>query len=187
MKHNEKRYFRVTEVLFPASGLFNIDPQVLKYAAERGSKVDEICKALIQGIGVCDIQERLMGYTQSFEEWVDGKKFLETPERFFCDVYDITGECDAILDDQGKHILVDFKTPAKVSKTWQLQLSAYAYLARQKGLKIDGIAILKIDRDGSPAKFIPYEEDFEGFLECLKYYRRFYKDSDALAEYLKSL
>lgn len=187
MKYNDKKYFRVTEILFPASGLTMVDKAVLQNAAERGSKIDEFCKALIQGIGVCDIQERLIGYTKSFEQWVEGKNFLETPSRFYCDTYEITGECDAIMDDNGKHILIDFKIPANPSQTWPLQLSAYAYLARQKGLKIDGIAALQIFKDGSMAKLLPYQEDFESFLECLKYYKKFYKASDALAEYLKSL
>jgi len=172
-----KDYIRVTDVLFPFSGLKSIDPLILQRAAERGTKVHEIIEAIIEGLGTPVITPDVDGYITSFQKWMP-KKFVQKPERFFCNDLMLTGECDGIYDDEEGDglVLVDFKTPVNESKTWRLQGSAYAYLARKAGYEIKRIEFVKLSKTGSAPKVYIYEEDFEMYLKCLDVYKMFYKN-----------
>ena len=171
------KYTRVTDVLFPLSGLKNIDPQILKNAAERGTKVHEICDAIISDMGMPSIDGQIIGYINSFNQWMP-KHFIEKPERFFCDDYMISGECDGIYEDEEGLVLVDLKTPANESKTWKLQGSAYSYLAKKAGYNISRIEFVKLSKEGKAPKVFSYVEDFDLFLKCLEVYRYFYKKGE---------
>ena len=70
-------------------------------------------------------------------------------------------------------IIVDLKTSAKPSKTWPLQGSAYAYLARQAGYNISGIHFLHLQRDGYKPDLYVYEDNFDLFKKCLDIYNYF--------------
>ena len=170
-----KDYIRVTDVLFPLSGLKNIDPYILKNAADRGTKVHEICEAIVNDIGFLDdpMERKLNGYIQSFKQWLP-KKFIEKPQRFFCNKYGITGECDGVYEDENGYVLIDIKTPVNESKTWRLQGSAYSYLAKKAGYNITRIEFIKLSKDGNIPKIYTYEEDFEMFLKCLDVYKYFF-------------
>jgi hypothetical protein len=168
-------YLRVTDVLFPFSGLGQIDSLILQRAAERGTKVHAICDAIIQGIGYPEPEESILGYVESYLCWNQDKNWFPKPDRFFCDTLGITGECDAVYRENGNMVLVDFKTSSQESKTWKLQGSAYAYLARKNGYTIDRIEFVKLEKGGKPAKVFVYEEDFEMFLKCLEIYKYFFK------------
>lgn len=178
-------YIRVTDVLFPLSGLKSIDPIILKNAAERGSKVHAICDAIISDMGMDIIPENIEGYINSFMKWMP-KNFLDKPDRFFCDEYGITGECDCIYRDGDHLVLVDFKTPVNESKTWRLQGSAYSYLAKKAGYPISRIEFVKLSKVGDSPKVYTYEEDFDLFLKCLDVYKYFFKNGSQ-EEYLKEL
>lgn len=169
---------RVTEVLRPFSGLDKIPEAILKNAAERGSRVHEICDAIIEGIGYPEIIEtEIEGYINSFMQWYP-KDFVDKPERFFCDKHMITGECDAMYKEGGKLVLVDFKTPQKKSLSWPLQLSAYKYLAEQSGYDVDYIEVVRLKKDGKAPEVIRYEDTKELFFRCLSVYRYFYSDDN---------
>jgi hypothetical protein len=171
-------YTRVTDVLFPFSGLKAVDPEILRKAAERGTKVHEICDALIEEIGVGQIDPSLSGYVASFESWYEGKLFIPKPKRFYCDTYKITGECDAVYIQDGHLILVDFKTPVKESKTWKLQASAYSYLAEKNGYQLKRLEFVKLCKQGNEAQVFLYKENFDLFLKCLEVYREFFEGAE---------
>lgn len=170
-------YTRVTEVLSVFSGLDRIPEAILKNAADRGSKIHEICDAIISGLGVPEIDENLSGYIQSFNLWYP-KDFIQKPERFFCDKYMITGECDGIYKENDELVLVDFKTPLKKSSTWPLQLSAYKYLAQQSGFDIKHIEVVRLKKDGKKPEVLRYDDSSPLFFHCLDVYRYFYKSSE---------
>ena len=65
----DSKYTRVTEVLAPFSGMDKIPPEILQRASERGTKVHEICDAIISGMGCPEIQDNLQGYIDSFKKW----------------------------------------------------------------------------------------------------------------------
>ncbi len=168
-----KNYTRVTDALFPLTGLRNIDPEVLKRAANRGLRVHEICDAIIEKVGVVNLDTEVQGYIDSFKKWLP-KQFIKKPDRFFCDKYMLTGECDAIYKDESGLVLVDFKTPASESKTWRLQGSAYSYLAKESGYNIARIEFVKLSKTGGAPKVYEYVEDFEMYLKCLDVYKMFF-------------
>jgi hypothetical protein len=178
-------FIRVTSVLYPFSGLNKIDPVVVKNAAERGSRVHEICEALINDLGLLDLDPPLCGYIKSFEQWKEGKIFIPKPERFYCYKYMITGECDTIYLDGQDLVLVDLKTPLRESKTWPLQCSAYGYLARQAGYEIKRVEVIKLSREGKYPMVYQYEENLDMFLKCLEIYKYFFnneKEEDFLQD-----
>lgn len=167
-------YFRVSEILWFVSGLTDIDPEIIRRAAERGGKVHLHCDALIEGFGLKQMDEDVKGYVESALQWIETKKFVNKPKRFYCDKYKITGEIDGLYETQEDGItLFDFKTSQKESKTWPLQLSAYAYLARETGIAIEKIEIIHLSKKGHYPKVLPYKEDLELFLKCLEIYRHF--------------
>lgn len=176
---NIDNYLRVTEVLRPFSGIEHIDPEVLANANERGTAVHEACTALMNGLPIVLDNPCWEGYITSFQKWWNPEDKIIFPERWFCDRLMITGECDGIYVDYDQNVLFDLKTSPTESKTWKLQGSAYAYLARQNGIRIDRIEFIKLDKTGKKPKPYEYQEDFHKFECCLEVYRYFYRKKKA--------
>lgn len=170
-------YIRVTDVLFPFSGLRSIPPHILQNAQERGTKVHEICDAIMNDLGTIDISPELNGYISSFSKWTEGKVFFKRPPRFYCDKYKITGEVDGLyINEDGSLTLFDIKTPASEGKTWSLQGSAYFHLATQADYPISKIEFIQLSKIGYDPKIYSYKPNFELFLKCLEIYKIFFKD-----------
>lgn len=169
-------YLRVTDILFPFSGLKNIDPVILQNAADRGTLVHEICTGIMENLGCFheNIDEKIIGYVNSFLTWSE-KDFIKRPDRFYCDKLMLTGECDGIYKDGDDLVLFDLKTSANESKTWRLQGSAYTYLAKECGIDIKRIEFIKLSKEGKPPKIYCYEYDFEMFMKCYDVYKYFFK------------
>lgn len=177
-----KTYDRVTSVLYPFSGLSKIDKSILKNACDRGTRVHEICDAIMEGIGF--EYDQFGGYYDSFNLWAN-KDFLVKPDRFFCNDYKITGEIDGIYRDGKGLVLFDIKTPYREGKTWKLQASAYAYLARKHGYNITRVEVVKLNKEGKLPTVYTYKEDFKKFVCCLDVYREFFsKENETPLEYL---
>ncbi len=178
MKPDLDKYTRVTDVLYPFSSLHTVPPMVLQKAADRGTLVHSLCNCTLHDIGVPNISEEVEGYYNSFLLWKADKKFLSTPERFFCETHRLTGECDALFEIEGKKLIIDFKTSARENPLgWQLQGSAYCYLARLAGLQIDGMLFVKLNKLGESASEHTYEEDFTLFCDVLRIYRIFFENT----------
>ena len=173
-------YDRVTDCLYMFSGMDKINPDVLKNAADRGTHIHSICDAIIEGMGYNDIG--VEGYIDSFKQWYEGKEFIEKPKRWFCDVLKITGETDGLYKNETGLTLVDFKTPARESKTWKLQGSAYYHLGCKAALHITKIEFVRLKKDGKSPQVYLYEPDIESYKMCLNVYRMFYKKADQLTE-----
>lgn len=169
---------RVSTILSPFSGLSKIDPEVLKKAAERGTRVHNSCDAIAKNLGhFYGADETVDGYVKSFEQWYKPGLTILKPQRFECHEIGLTGEVDGIYaDDDGKLVLFDLKTPVSESKTWKMQLSAYAYLARKAGFDIKRIEIIKLSKTGGKPKIFEYEEDFDMFMHCFEVYKHFFAD-----------
>lgn len=169
------RYRRVTEILYPFSGLEKIDPEIVAHAAERGTKVHQICEAIMGDLGEIGVDEETRPYVESFKKWWEiGWSVVAMEKRFWDDELAITGQLDLIIQtDQGLAI-VDIKTSYKPSKTWKLQGSAYAYLARKAGYDVKRLYFLHLDRKGRMPKLIEYEIDEGFFLRVLEVYQYFW-------------
>lgn len=172
----DPRYLRVTEILSPFSGLEKIDPYVVKNAADRGTRVHKACEAIIDGLGEWDVDEEIFGYVESFKKWwALGHKVLSMEQRFKCSELMITGQVDLIIEKPEGAIILDIKTPLKPSKTWPLQGSAYAYMARKAGYPIKGIHFLQLSKTGTNPTIHVYDDQFDLFKKCLDVFNHFYR------------
>jgi hypothetical protein len=169
-------YLRVTEVLSPFSGLSKIDPMVLQNAADRGALVHQIIEGIEQGFGKENVPEHVEGYIQSYETWADGKDFLPAQKRLCDSNLMITGLVDAIYREGNDLVLVDYKTPARESKTWELQGSAYSHLCKIIGYNIARIEFVKLDKRGKYPEIFRYQENMAMFRKALDCYRYFFED-----------
>jgi hypothetical protein len=169
-------YIRVTEVLYPFSGLQNINLDVVENAARRGGRVHKICEGIVTGIGEHDVDEEVWGYVQSFKHWWgEGRNVIEVEKRFWCDENQFTGQVDMILQTDYGMAILDIKTSANPSKTWEAQGKAYAYLARKSGYDIKKIYFLHLNKHGKNPRILEYPVDDEFFLSILKIYKFFFR------------
>lgn len=169
-------YTRVTEVLYPFSGLSAINPDVLANAARRGTRVHEVCEGIVRGIGAWDLDEEIQGYVKSFEHWWDeGHNVVAVEKRFYCDELMITGAVDMIVQTPQGAVIVDIKTSSRPSKTWPLQGSAYAYMARAAGYDIQDIQFLHVNKFGKKPKIYSYPDQMDLYRSCLDVYNHFFK------------
>lgn len=169
------QYRRVTSILYPFSGLDKIDPEIVRKAGERGTKVHEICEGIILGLGEIGVDDETRPYVESFKKWWDiGWAVKEMEKRFWDDDLKITGQVDLIIHTEHGLAIVDLKTSYKPSKTWMLQGSAYAYLARKAGYDVKRLYFLHLDRKGGIPKLIEYEIDEGFFLSILRVHDYFW-------------
>lgn len=180
MEEIKTGFTRVTEVLQLYNSYASVDPRVLHYAADRGTRVHRYCELHALGEYYPTPDEEISGYVNSFTQWYDAMvdKVLSLELRIYDELLRITGQLDmiAILKNDSKPTIVDFKTPATTSKTWQIQLAAYKYLAEREGLEIDRRIALKLLKTGEIAQVIEYtnhKEDFEIFKGILQAHRFF--------------
>lgn len=172
----DSRFTRVTEVFKPFNGLDKIDPEIVANAARRGKRVHDICEGIVKGVDPWEIPDEVKGYVNSFRKWWDeGQQVLAVEKRFFCSNLMITGQVDYIIQAPEGAVILDLKTTYKPSKTWPLQGSAYAYLARQNGYDIKGIHFLHLSKHGIKPHLYVYDDHFELFKKCLDLYNHFFK------------
>ncbi len=176
IEKSRENYIRVTSVLYPFSGLEKIDADVVAHAAERGTKVHRICEGIANGLGEHGVDDETRGYVDSFKKWWEnGIDVVEIERRFWDDEFCITGQVDFIIRlPDGSLAIVDIKTSSKVSKTWQAQGSAYAYLAKKNGYDIKKIYFLHVFKTGRNAKIIEYPVDDQFFFNIYHTYKHFY-------------
>jgi hypothetical protein len=172
---SRENYLRVTHVLYPFSGLDKVDPDILAYAASRGTKVHKICEGIMSGLGEHGVDDETWGYVESFKKWWgEGKPIIEMEKRFWCDKHQITGQVDIIIQTPEGLAIVDIKTSSKPSKTWEGQGSAYYYLARQAGLDIKKVYFLHLNKHGKEPKIYEYEPNPSFFLSILTVFQHFF-------------
>lgn len=167
-------YLRVTEILSPFSGLSKIDPQVLQNAADRGSLVHEIIEGIEQGFGKEEVPDHVEGYIESYEKWAVIKDFLPAAKRLYDNNLMITGLVDSIYKDGEDLVLVDYKTPAKESRSWEMQASAYSHMCKNIDYNISRIEFVKLEKSGKPPKVFIYKENMALFRKILDCYRYFF-------------
>ena len=170
-------YKRVTEILYPFSGLENIDRDIVAHAAERGSRVHKICEGIVKGLGEFGVDDEVWGYVSSFNKWWDngvGKEVLAIERRFYCDTFKITGQVDLVIRQDDKIDIIDYKTSSRPSKTWLAQGSAYAYLCGQSFIQPDYVHFLHLNKHGKSPKIHEYAPDPTFFFHCYHVYMHFY-------------
>ena len=171
-----RNYTRVSDILYPFSGLHKIDATILAHAAERGTKVHKICEGIILDIGELDVDDETRPYVESFKQWWEqGHQVLMMEKRFWCDELKITGQVDLITMTDDGLAIVDLKTSSKPSTTWAAQGAAYAYLAKKSGYDIKKIYFLHLLKTGKEAKIHEYPVDDSFFLDIFRVWGHFFK------------
>jgi hypothetical protein len=175
MPETSDNYIRVSTVLYPFSGLHDVDQNIVANAARRGTKVHKICESIISGLGEIGVDEETQGYVDSFKQWWDtGIDVVKMEERFWHEELEVTGQVDLLINTDSGLAIVDLKTSSRPSKTWPVQGSAYALLAKHCGYDIKHIYFLHLNKSGKRAKIHEYEVDDSLFLAVLRTYRHFY-------------
>ncbi len=174
-KNTRENYKRVTTVLYPFSGLDRLDPNIVAHAADRGTRVHQICEGIIQGLGEIGTDDETRPYVDSFKQWWEkGHKVEAMEQRFWDDDLGITGQVDLILQTPEGLAIVDLKTSSKPSPTWEAQGCAYAYLAKKAGYDIKKIFFLHLNRAGREPKVYEYPVDDSFFMAILRVFNHFY-------------
>lgn len=174
---------RVTEVLRPFTNFTGVSQVVLDRAAARGTTVHALCAGIAKDVWVPDsmIQEELVGYVNSFRQWVAAQveKFIVIEKRYIDENFGYTGQLDFVVLGKDKKIyLVDIKTSARPQKTYPVQMAAYKQLLAKHNVPIEGVMLVYLDKDGDFPNISTYdnlEEEwavFRGALDCWKYFNK---------------
>jgi len=167
-------YRRVTEILTPFNGLHNVNPEILAYACDRGTRVHTICEGIMRGFGEHGVDQDAWGYVGSFKKWWgDGRDVVDLEKRFYCDNHMITGQVDIIMQEEEGVAIIDLKTSSKESPTWSAQGSAYAYLAKLSGYNVTKLQFLHLNKHGHEPVVIDYPVDDSFFLAILRVVEHF--------------
>ncbi len=175
-------YVRVTSVLKPFTNLDHINPTTLTNAADRGTRVHALCESHALNLFVADVDDDCKNYFDAFKGWFDEmvEQVLHVEIPLSSDKYKFcTHGVDliALLKGDKGATVIDYKTPANESLTWQLQTAAYDILIQENlGIKIDRRICLKLPKTDTKIKVVEYEnhaKDRKLFLNALELYRFF--------------
>lgn len=164
----------VTQILQPHTDFDAVHPDVLAYAAGKGTRFHTVIQQLLMGAWVPKVHNDIKGYVTSFKlfasQMIQETVFVE--QEFTCNIYNFIGHIDwggYLKDRPNIFTVLDWKTPVSSSPTWKGQLSAYKHLARQK-YEVQRIGTFQPNKDGKVGKVIWYEDSaqaFEAFLCAL--------------------
>lgn len=162
----------VTQVLGRWQDFSAIRPEILAYAAERGSVAHRVCASyatafqrsdwLAMGLikGGVGVPEEVRGYVKSFIDWFD----LAVAEVLFVEAevvsaFGYVGHFDlGVRLKDGRLALIDLKTPVANQKIWALQLAAYwGACIETFGVEFEVLFSLRLNKDGGEAKLKPYD------------------------------
>jgi hypothetical protein len=187
-------YPRVTEIIGKQneSEMRSIPIDVLANACIRGQTVHRYCSAWAKKLWIPDVEPEYALYFAAFNDWAEKniEVVLHADERLYDDSRRFSGEFDMIIQVAGRKILLDIKTSHAPSKTWPMQLSAYAHLCELNGYAYDECWILHLKKmpkkkgeepDAPPSvkAFVisyedtkPYWDIFSSALNCYDYFHR---------------
>jgi len=178
-------YIRVTTVLQPYSTLGALDPAMVANAADRGTRVHAYCESYALGLLVPQVDDDCKNYFEAFQRWFDQMvaEVIWTEKRMNHKGYKLSGSADMIVrlvGDKGLTLL-DIKTPASTSQSWNLQTAAYRILAREVlGVETERRMCLMLPKRGDSARiveFTQHSQDEDMYLGALKLFRHFFGSS----------
>lgn len=172
---DESVYLRVTTCLSKYGNFESIPVPVLEYAADRGTRVHKYCELYAQSMLFEEIDADCKPYVEGFIKWFDYhvQKVISTEDRFYCDKLKIQGSPDLICMLNTAHketySLIDIKTSAKYSKSWELQTAAYRHLCLENQIPVSERVIVHLKNDGE-YKMISLDDDKDAYLDHLNLY-----------------
>jgi len=177
------KYPRVTDILKPFTSYDSVPKDILRRAADRGTRVHGICAGLSKNAWIPEnmIDEDLRPYIESYKQWheaqVESYEIIE--ERYHSDDLEYTGQIDSvIMAKDGKRYLVDYKTSVSKQKTYPLQMAAYRNLLEETGIQLHGSMLVYLSRNGDFPNIdtaYDHKEYFKIFTSALDCYNYFHK------------
>lgn len=136
-------------------------------AKNRGTTVHSIVEAY-KNVGHIDAGE-YQGYADAFHKFMQTThaQILDQEKTIQSNKYKYAGTTDMLASIEGKTTLIDIKTGKDIYQEAFLQLSAYKQALEEGGAKIDDIAVVLLQPEGT-YKFEYGTYDFEGFMACKK-------------------
>ena len=138
-------YIRVTEVLSLMTDFSAIPAHILQGAADRGTAVHEAIAGIV---ALETLPSQWHGYVRAAREWERTQCFGYTwqEKRLYDKDLMITGQMDALLVS-GE--LVDWKTSARWSPSWEIQMNAYMKMLQKNGHDVHKAVIVQLMKDGT--------------------------------------
>jgi hypothetical protein len=140
---DEKRltYPRVSEIISKQNynELRTIPLDTLLRASIRGTAVHKYCTIFLKKLFMPEIEAEYQIYVDAFIGWAEQNvvEVINTSQRLYDDELRFSGEFDAIVVLKDKSTcLIDIKTSAAQSKSWDLQVAAYNHLCKKYGYQI---------------------------------------------------
>ena len=179
-------YNRISNIVKHLYDYGDVSPDVLKKAGRRGTRVHSAIDLYIKtGIEDHRLEEGDKLYFESWRLWFEGevfcgetKKILHGETRLYDQKRWITGQFDGIWNDNGKMVLVDWKTSyAHNDLAWSMQGTGYLQLVKMNNFCecSDTVCFLKLLKDGHKAKEYVYDinkRDHQWFNKLVKDYGR---------------
>jgi ATP-dependent helicase/DNAse subunit B len=143
-----------------------LERALTKSLLPRTSAYDQACKDARARLTAFIKERSTLGTVVAVEKAYRAKRMIagETVNLF--------GKLDAVLENEGKRAIVDFKTSTTVrgkEESYVLQLAFYDYLLREEGEPATGACIVQVRTDGIESFPIPLSEEtqstFQGTLD----------------------
>lgn len=99
------------------------------------------------------------------------KKFnlIFSEKSFVSDKNNYGGTIDLFAEINEKNVLIDFKTSNYFSKSYFVQLAAYAFMMEEKGYEVDEVQVIKIaKKDNSVETFVMDRKDLDAYFDVFK-------------------
>lgn len=153
---------------------------LLNDAASFGTNVHNHLESIGKGVTVNleALKPQEKRCVKAFIEWKDKnvKRFVTTEQSVFNVKEGYAGTLDSVIEDNnGKIILVDYKTSGNIYDTYSLQCASYAKAYElTTGTNIDGAVILRFEKDENKKKDMQEKEvldlnySYEVFLAAKK-------------------
>ncbi len=158
----------VTQVLSPFADFAAVPADILEAACQRGSSVHRYCESYALGLYEA-VPDEVAGFCTSFRTWFDKYvvEVLAVEEEVIHPAFGYIGHVDLIATVAGIRpkqtvCIIDYKSPATASRSWNCQIAAYLEASKEKyGTEVAGLLMLK--RDGSLPKMIWLEDEARAF------------------------
>lgn len=145
-----------------------IDPQIIKRAGERGTKVHKAIEDYTNWLDY-ELEIEYEPYMQSFKKALQEEKFELIKAEFKLTNNEICGTIDNMSQLGDKRIIIDYKTTATIhKKLLEAQFGGYKILCDANNINIDKWYGLFLSKTGY--KFIEIEPNVEIFNKCKEIY-----------------
>ncbi len=176
-----KRYIRATACLKEFSDFSHIDKNVLARKTQIGTDVHRAIDCDLKGefdVPNPNVAKYFCSYLKFMDAWEP--KIIKHEKRYGCPELMYCGQIDLVMEANGEKLLVDWKTSASPSESWEFQGHLYHDLLTKSGIEIsDRILFVQLNPDGNNPKVHEYTFSQNVLIKahsCVKHYLKVYND-----------